>query len=131
MQTETEIERGRRILRGTHRSVLFLLALSASILFLGTFDAPSPPPDPSATSAAIALALAAIILRRFASSSVIRVRNAFFLSLGALVSAAGLGILGALLAFETGSADTGLLFTLAGLIFALRSPRPFGQTDPD
>jgi len=124
--SQAEIESAQRTLGGTHKAVLSLLALLALNLFLGDFDEPSPPPDPQATTAAVGLALAAILLRRFASSPIIRPSSAVFLSVGALVSAAGLGVLGTLLALETGSAETGLLFTLAGFIFALRIPRPLG-----
>ncbi|MDE0886313.1 MAG: hypothetical protein OSB70_12370 [Myxococcota bacterium] len=130
MSTEAEIESAQRTLRGMHKAVLSLLTLLALNLFLGEFDEPSPPPDPQATTAAVGLALAAILLRRFASSPTIRPSSAVFLSVGALFSAAALGVLGTLLALESGSAETGLLFTLAGLIFALRVPRPFGARGP-
>ena len=79
---------------------------------------------PDHESAAVALALVAIVLRRFAASPVARPGTARFLALGSLLASAGLGLLGAGLAFETGARETGLLFTLAGLIFALRVPRP-------
>ena len=117
-----------RALQVTHRGVLILLVLMGSGLLLGDFDAPPPAPDPGVTTAGIGLALAAIALRRFASAPTLAPTMAVFLSLGALVSAAGLGLLGVLIALQTDSRETGLFFTLAGLIFALR--RPGGATPP-
>jgi hypothetical protein len=123
-QSEAPAPDAARGLQITHRCVLILLALTGTGLLLGDFDAPPPAPDPGATTAGIGLALAAIALRRFASSPALAPTTAVFLSLGALVSAAGLGLLGVLIALQTDSRETGLFFTLAGLIFALRRPAP-------
>lgn len=128
LQPEAPAPDAARGLQITHRGVLILLALTGTGLLLGDFDAPPPAPDPGVTTAGIGLALAAIALRRFASSPALAPTTAVFLSLGALVSAAGLGLLGVLIALQTDSRETGLFFTLAGLIFALR--RPGGATPP-
>ncbi len=44
-----------------------------------------------------------------------------------LLGAASLGVLGTVEALLHGGTQTGLLFTLAGLIFALRGPGQLGQ----
>ena len=113
------------------RGVLVLLLTVGAVLLFGDFDAPAPARDPEATTAGIALALAAIALRRIASSPTLRPKTAAFLALGALVSAAGLGPLGLGVALQTDSREAGLLFTLAGLIFALRAPSPAAPPGPN
>jgi hypothetical protein len=117
-------------LRNAHRGVLALLVACGVAIGWADLPAPPPAPDPWTTTAGVGLALAAIVLRRFASSPIVRPSSATFLALGALFSSAGLGLLGARIAFQTDSDETGLLFTLAGLIFALRVPRPAAPPQP-
>ena len=124
MSLESQTEFSLRALRNTHRGVLILLGSMAALILLNDFGGQPPPPDPYGTSAAIALALVSIVLRRFASSSAVRPSTAISLALGALFAAAGLGLLGAYEALQSESSETGLLFVLAGFIFALRAPRP-------
>ena len=112
------------VLRNTHRGVLLLLGVCGVAIGVAGGSGPTPPPNPWTTTAAVGLALVAIVSRRFASSPVASPATTTFLAVGALLASAGLGLLGAAIAFQTGSRETGLLFTLAGLIFALRVPRP-------
>ena len=111
-------------LRNTHRGVLLLLVICGFAIGVAGEAGPSTPPHPWATTAAVGLALVAIVLRRFASSPVASQETTTRLAVGALVASGGLGLLGTAIAFQAGSREAGLLFTLAGLIFALRVPRP-------
>jgi drug/metabolite transporter (DMT)-like permease len=118
-------------LRNTHRGVLALLIGTGVVILLAEFSADPPPPNPSATTLAIALALGAIVLRRFTSSPVIRSRTATMLAIGSLLMSAALGLVGVFVAYQNQAGETGLLFTLAGLIFALRVPRPASPSGQD
>jgi hypothetical protein len=106
----------------THRSVLVLLALCALMIFARGFGGEEPPPDRLITVWAVGLALVGILLRRAGTSPQIQPRTALMFGLAGLVSSAALGLLGAYLAWTQGAAQTGLVYTLAGGIFALRAP---------
>jgi hypothetical protein len=130
MSLKSEAPAAGHVLRNTHRSVLILLAAAGGAIALGDLDAPAPDPEPHTTGAGLALALAAILLRRFASSATIHPGKALWLALASLIAAGCLGLLGGYVALQTGSSETGLLFTLAGFIFALRVPRPVAPHRP-
>ena len=111
-------------LPGARRAVLALLAATGLAIAFGGFQTEPPPPDPLATTLAVSLALGAIVLRRFASSAVISAGTAGRLAAASLACAGGLGLLGLGVAFAKDSSETGLLFALAGFIFALRPAPP-------
>lgn len=111
-------------LPGARRGVLALLAAAGLAIAFGDFQTEPPPPDPLATTFAVSLALGAIVLRRFASSPMINPGTAGLLAGASLACAGGLGLLGLGVALAKDSSETGLLFTLAGLIFALRPAPP-------
>jgi hypothetical protein len=101
-------------------SVLVLLGLCVVAIVAGGTEGEEPPPDRLLSSIGVGLGLCAIVLRRFAGSPAIALRSAVFLSLGSLLASAGLGALGVFMAFDRAAPETGLLFVLAGVIFALR-----------
>lgn len=111
-------------LRRTRRSVFVLLACSAGAIVLGGFAGDEPPPDAVTTTAAIGLGLGTIVLRQLGGSPVIGARTRMFLLVGSLVCAGALGLLGVFVAWSAGGARTGILFTLAGVIFAARPHAP-------
>jgi len=109
-------------LRTTHRSVLALLLVCALVIVSQGLEGDEPPPDRIFATLGIALGLLTIVLRRLGASPVISLRSGALLSLGGLVSAACLGGLGVYMATARNGAETGLLLTAAGLIFAIRPP---------
>jgi len=113
-----------RAVRPTHRSVLALLGCCAIVTLLQGFPDEEPPPDRWVATVGVGLGLGSIVLRRLGASPVIRARSAALLLAASLVLAGGLGLLGAWTAWRDDATRTGLLFTLAGLIFALRPIAP-------
>jgi hypothetical protein len=116
-----------RAMRNTRRSVLGVLATCALLIFVHGFGGDEPPPDRLVATAAIVLALGAIVMRRVSTSPVIRPKTSIFLRLGALMTCAALGGLGVYLAYGLATPLSGILFTLAGIVFALR-PTPILRT---
>ena len=116
-----------RALQRTHRSVLILLAACAAWILLQGFGPDESPPERGWTTLGAALGLGCVLLRRLGASPTRSPRTGFFLLLAALVFAAALGLLGSWIAATTGATRTGLLFTLAGLIFSLRPSRPVSR----
>ena len=114
-------------LQRTHRSVLILLAACAAWILLQGFGPDESPPERGWTTLGAALGLGCVLLRRLGASPSRSPRAGFFLLLAALVFAAALGLLGSWIAATTGATRTGLLFTLAGLIFSLRPSRPVSR----
>ncbi|MCH2185532.1 hypothetical protein MK280_06630 [Myxococcota bacterium] len=113
-----------RALQRTHRSVLILLAACAGWILLQGFGPEESPPERGWTTLGVGLGLGCVVLRRLGASPSRSPRTGFFLIIAALVFAATLGLLGSWIAATTGATRTGLLFTLAGLIFSLRPSRP-------
>ena len=116
-----------RALQRTHRSVLILLAACAAWILLQGFGPDESPPERGWTTLGAALGFGCVLLRRLGASPTRSPRTGFFLLLAALVFAAALGLLGSWIAATTGATRTGLLFTLAGLIFSLRPSRPISK----
>jgi hypothetical protein len=110
-------------LRRTHRSVLFLLASCAVAIVLHGFAGDEPAPNRWLTTAGVGLGLGTVVTRRLGGSPVMALRSRFFFLLAALVFSAVLGLLGAWIAWATDGPETGLLFTVAGAIFAIRPAR--------
>lgn len=98
-----------------------LLLLAVSGLFVASQGLEADPgPDRLIASCAVGLAAAAIVLRRAAQAPSVRERSATLFGLAALGATVGLGLLGAWTAGHHGAGQTGLLFVLAGVIFAIR-----------
>ncbi len=116
-----------RSLKQARWSVLGLLVCCLGLILLRGFENPEPPPDRWLTTVAVLLALGTIVLGRFAASPGVDVRRAIWLMLAALVVAAALGLFGVYVAWADGDSMTGLLFSLAGIIFAIRPTRPLGS----
>lgn len=112
-----------RAMRSTRLSVLGGLAVCALLILTHGFEGEEPPPDRLMATAAVLLALGSVVLRRIGSSPAMRPQTAIFLHLGALMMCGALGLLGVYLAYGLASPQSGILFTLAGVIFALR-PTP-------
>jgi hypothetical protein len=112
----------KQAVRRVHLSVLAVLATCGASILVKGFEGDEPPPDRIMATLGIALGLAAILARRMAASPAISAKTALFYTLSSLVIGAALGLLGAYLAWMLDASETGLLFTLAGLIFSLRPP---------
>jgi len=113
-----------RALRRTQWSVLGLLATCAVLILLRGMPDDEPPPDRVIASLGVLLALGAVVLRRVGGSPAISPRSAVYFRLAGLLGCGALGVLGMHLAYGLGSPQSGLLFTLAGGIFALRPSQP-------
>ena len=113
-----------QLLRKLHRAVLILLGACALWIVFQGFNDPPSPPDQWILTLGVGLGLGTVILRRVGSSPKRPPQTALFLLMGALLLAGSLGLFGSWIAWSTGATQTGLLFTLAGLIFAIRPSRP-------
>ncbi len=109
-------------LRNTHRAVLALIAVCLLVSLTAEAPADEPPPDRTLTLIALCVAAMAIVLRRLSTSPVLSPRTGLFLSLGALLACAGVALAGAYAAVSLAATQTGVAFSLAGGIFALRRP---------
>jgi hypothetical protein len=107
-------------LRRTRASVLALLGVCAVVIALHGFDHPEPPPDRWATTLGVGLGLGTVVLRRLGASPRVGPRTGFLCMVASLALAGGLGLLGAWMAWRIDATRTGILFTLAGTIFAVR-----------
>lgn len=114
-------------LKQTRWSVLGLLACCVGVILLRGFASPDPPPDRWLTSIAVCLALATILLSRIAASPAVGPRRAIWLLLSSLVVSAAIGLLGVFVAWVEGGSRTGILFALAGVLFAIRPTRSVGS----
>lgn len=109
-------------LQGPRRFALVILTL------LGLFSASrgleaDPGPDRLMAAGAVTLAAAAVVLRRIAQAPSIKDPSAEIFGRAALGASVGLGLLGAWAAWRHGAGQTGLLFVLAGVLFAIRPLR--------
>jgi len=101
---------------------LLLLALSGLFAAAQGLET-DPGPDRLTASCAVGLAVAAILLRRAAQTPSVGERSAALFGLAALGAPVALGLLGAWTAWYHAAGQTGLLFVLAGVIFAIRPLR--------
>lgn len=109
-------------LRRVHRSILFLLAVCAAVIFTQQAADPEPPPDRAYTTTAVVLAAVAVVSGLFATSPVAGLRLRVGLILLRYLAAAGVGVVGVLMAADQGALRTALAFAAGGLILALRPP---------
>ncbi len=106
-----------------HWAALCLLGVCAGLILIAPSAEKQPPPDRLITTLSVGSALVAIVSRRLGSSPRITGRSARRWLIAALLAASCLGLLGTFEALYHGGTQTGLLFTLAGLIFAVRRPQ--------
>jgi hypothetical protein len=112
-------------LRRLHRSAIASLALCAIGIGVATFARSWPPRDDVEdlySWVALALAVTAILARRSGVRPKGSLRRYVYGSLVGLMAAAGLGVLGLVVALGEGQATVGLLYTLAGTLLVLRPP---------
>jgi hypothetical protein len=121
-------------LRRLHRSAIASLALCAAGIGITAFMGPEPDPGRELGRAyswsALALAAVAILARRTGTSAVRSVRRYVYGALVSMVAAAGLGMLGMLVALRESQSSTGLLYVLAGALLVLRPPAPLARSTP-
>jgi len=117
-------------LRRVHRGVQGILLVCA--LVIASAGLSEPPAhdgiDRIYSIAALGLAAGSILLRRSAISRGNEPRLAVSRSLGSLILAAGLGLLGVVVAMREGAGSIGLLYTLAGGFLSLRPPVRVAKT---
>jgi len=104
--------------------VLALLVACAAAIASSGFADQEPPPARWVSVAGVGLGLGTILLRRLGASPATGPERASFLTAGALVLCGALGVLGVWLAYGQGSPRSGMLFTLAGAVFAARPAKP-------
>lgn len=119
-------------LRNAHRAVLATLALCAlAVTLRGGDDIGSAPELRPYAYAATVLAVGAIFMRRRRSPrSPDEISAHVRLGVASLVCAGGVGAIGVVAAFAGSPVRDGLLYALAGAIFALRPP-PSATPAPD
>lgn len=105
-----------------HKSVIALVAVCALVAWTQPGDGGTPP-DRAWTWAAVGLALVSVIARRQGTLPGWPLRRRLWATLVGLAAAGGVAVVGALLAALRDQPESGLLFCLAALIFALRPPR--------
>lgn len=110
----------RAALKTAHRSVIALLVVCLVVIVSQGIEGDEPAPDRTLATLGIGLGLLTIVFRRIAAAPRVPLQTGLFLSLAALVTSAALGGLGVFIAAAEGGPETGLLFTVAGLIFAMR-----------
>jgi len=118
-------------LRRLHRSAVVSLALCALAIGIATFlrsDTPADDVRPLYSWVALALAGTAILTRRSGARPSGSLRVFVYGSLLSMVAAAGLGILGMLVAVRESQTTVGLLYTLAGALLVLRPPAVLGSS---
>jgi hypothetical protein len=116
-------------LRRVHRSVLALLGVCALVVAAGaateTGESAPPPPAPY-LFAAVLMALASVAARGPARGPAPG-RGRLAAAIAALLFAAGIGLVGVALAFLEGLWRAALLYTVGGLLLALRPPPRFSD----
>ena len=113
-------------LRRLHRSTiasLFLCAVGIGITSL-TREGSRDEVGSMYSWVALALAATAIFTRRSGRAASGSLRGFIYASLVSMMAAAGLGILGMLVALIESEYRAGLLYTLAGALLVLRPPTP-------
>jgi hypothetical protein len=120
----TRAEPEARTLRLTHRLALALLVACALVIAVGAGEPQVGSPPRGYTLTAIALAVVSIGLRWVASGPRSGSRKAVHLQILGLAAASGIGVVGLVLALGEGLWKTGLFYTLAGGLLALRPPSP-------
>jgi hypothetical protein len=120
-------------LRRLHRSAIVSLALCAAGIGIAALAGPEPDPNREVGRGyswiAVALAAIAIVMRRTGGRA-FSVRRFVYGALVSLVAAAGLGVLGLLVALRESQATTGLLYVLAGALLVLRPPATLARPTP-
>ena len=114
-------------LRRLHRSTIASLFLCAVGIGIASFTHEASPRDEVGgmySWVALALAATAILTRRSTAAASGSLRGFIYASLISMVAAAGLGILGMLVAMVESQHSIGLLYTLAGALLVLRPPTP-------
>ena len=114
-------------LRRLHRSTIASLFLCAVGIGIASFTHEASPRDEVGgmySWVALALAATAILTRRSTAAASGSLRGFIYASLISMVAAAGLGILGMLVAMVESQHSIGLLYTLAGTLLVLRPPTP-------
>lgn len=112
-------------LRRLHRSTIASLFLCAIGIGITSFTREGPPRDEVGgmySWVALALAATAILTRRSGAAASGSLRGFIFASLVSMMAAAGLGLLGMLVAMVESQHSIGLLYTLAGALLVLRPP---------
>lgn len=119
---DTWAEPEARTLRLTHRLTLALLAVCALVIAAGAGEPQVGSPPRGYTLAAVALAVLSIASRWVAGGSQATSRTVVRFQIVALGSASCIGVLGLVMALGEGLWKTGLFYTLAGGLLALRPP---------
>ena len=112
-------------LRRLHRSTIASLFLCAVGIGITSFTREGSPRDEVGgmySWVALALAATAILTRRSGAAASGSLRGFIYASLVSMMAAAGLGILGMLVAMVESQHSVGLLYTLAGTLLVLRPP---------
>jgi hypothetical protein len=121
-------------LRRLHRSAIVSLALCAAGIGIVSLAGPGPAPDGEVgriySWLALTLAAIAILTRRTGAGRARSVRRFVYAALASMVAAAGLGILGMLVALREAQNTVGLLYVLAGALLVLRPPAPLAASAP-
>jgi hypothetical protein len=107
-------------LRRVHFGVLGIFAVCALVIAASAETGPTPAPPPRFPIAAVGLALASVFARQAAAAA--RSRARVYLALASLLLAAGIGIVGVVLAIQGGPRGTALAYVLGGAILCLRPP---------
>ena len=113
-----------RALRRAHRTTLLGLVACLLVTFFQPAATDAAPPPTLYTLIAVGLALVSILFRQLGTSPRLTPRTRVLFTLGAFGVATALGVFGAGLALSSGARHTGLLFTLAAILFSLRPPPP-------
>lgn len=119
---ETPIDKSlSQSLRNVHRGVLVILAVCAGVI-MGQPAADNPVPPPQISAAAIGLTVAAIFMRSLGNSTVMTPKRRVFFALGSMLCCAAIGLLGVAAAWQEGTRQIGLGFSLGATLLVLRPP---------
>ena len=119
---EPVIEQGlAQSLRNVHRGVLATLVVCAAVI-LSQPARENPAPPPQISAAAIGLTIAVIFLRALGTSKVMSPKRRVFFALGSMLCCGAIGLLGVAAAWQEGTRQIGLGFTLGATILVLRPP---------
>ena len=121
-ETGAPIAEGAGTLRTAHRASLAALAVCALVIAAGAGESQVDVPGRSYTVAALALAALSIGGRLIANAPKTASHTSVRLLLASLALAVGIGVVGLLVSLEEGLWKTGLFYTLAGGMLAMRPP---------